>query len=432
MLASFFTVVTIVLERGFRESAEEALKEKLQIQIFSLLSVAELDESGLLKMPFTLREPRLNSPGSGLYAFIHSNQNELLWRSNSGLGEVIPDSSKLTPGEIKFSKRRSLSRFELYHDVIWETESGAVRELIFSMAEDEDAIARQISSFRSTLWTWLSLIGVFFIVVQIFVLRWNLKPLKEIVQDLNVIEGGKKALLEGPYPKELDILARNLNALIHSERKHIERYRNSLADLAHSLKTPLAIIRGHPLNADNDFVETLNAQVTRMDEIVGYQLQKAGAKGKNEFVNSVNLSSIIIKIIASLQKVYKEKNIEIKLHSEEEYLLFCEEGDLYEIIGNLLDNACKWCHNRIDIKLQPDIRYKGEEYSISILIEDDGPGIKVNKINKILKRGARIDQKKEGQGIGMAVVCDLVELLGGRLLGQKSELGGVLWQIYLP
>ncbi len=243
VLAAFFAIAALVLEKGFRESAEQALKEKLQVQIYALLSAAELPETGPLKMPANLHEPRFTHPGSGLFAFIQQPDGRVVWRSPSAVGVDALHLSDLSPGSSLFTLDDN-GHFVLYYNVIWEKETGQELEYVFSVAEDATFLSSQVARFKNTLRIWLFAIGLLLVLLQFIILRWNLKPLRIIGRDLAAIEKGDKTRLEGSYPTELQGLAGSLNNLITSERAHLERYRNTLADLAHSLKTPLTIIRG--------------------------------------------------------------------------------------------------------------------------------------------------------------------------------------------
>ena len=431
VLTLFFALVAFVLEQGFRESAEQALKEKLQIHIYSLMSVAELTEKVELSMPNVLREPRFSNPGSGLYASITQINNIFVWRSRSAVGMDFYSQEPLEAGESVF-ERDGQGHFVLRYAVIWENKAGFEQYYIFTVAEDESFVANQVDSFRKTLRTWLFFIGILLVFIQFLVLHWSLKPLRIIVMDLESIEAGKKSRLDGLYPTELKGLAGNLNALIGSERAHLERYRNTLADLAHSLKTPLAILRGciEPAEINRPLIAE---QISRMNEIVEYQLQKAAAKGQRQLTGKVDVSLLIEKIISSLKKVYSDKEVIFSFHSAGPCLMYCEEGDVYEIAGNLLDNASKWCKKNVAVNLIPIASQVNSDFSFILQIEDDGLGIAEDKLDTILQRGVRADENIHGHGIGMAVVNELTTLLGGKLIAGKSELlGGMMWQVYLP
>ena len=225
----------------------------------------------------------------------------------------------------------------------------------------------------------------------------------------------------------------NLNALILSERAHLERYRNTLADLAHSLKTPLAILTGciQPQTVNKQLVAE---QILRMNEIVEYQLQKAAAKGQQKGLRGeVDMAIIIEKILSSLSKVYCEKRIHFVFTQNGNCMMHCEEGDIYEIAGNLLDNAAKWCKKSVHVTLTELTKSGLSPYAIILQVEDDGKGIPKKKLDDILQRGVRADERVQGHGIGMAVVKELIELLRGKLVSGKSKaLGGMEWLVYLP
>ncbi|MGZ5054737.1 MAG: ATP-binding protein [Methylobacter sp.] len=431
VLAAFFALASVVLEQGFRESAEQALKEKLQVHVYSLLSAAELKNSGDLNMPTSLPEPRFATPGSGLYGFIHSTKKNPIWRSPSAIGLNVTPPPELKAGNSAFLMAEH-GRYALHYAVIWKNVVGVEREYVFTVTEDAQFVSSQVEQFRKTLRVWLLALGVGLILIQSILLRWGIKPLRVIVKDLEAIEKGRKTHLDGDYATELEGLAGNLNALINSERAHLERYRNALADLAHSLKTPLSILRGcaDSFNVNKD---TVKEQISRMDEIVEYQLQRAAAKGEHKTAGAVDLSGVIKKISASLGKVYIDKNIIFDMAVAEQSQVYCDEGDLYEIAGNLMDNACKWCRSTVKVKVSLNQRKGRRNFAVLLEIEDDGPGIPAEKLADILKRGVRADENIHGHGIGMAVVYELIGLLGGLLEGKKSEaLGGMKWSVYLP
>ncbi len=431
VLAAFFALASVVLEQGFRDSAEQALKEKLEVQVYSLLSAAEVKNSGDLSMPPTLPEPRFATPGSGLYGFIHLAKKSLVWRSPSAIGLDVKPPPELSAGTMHFLLAEH-NRYALHYAVKWKNVVGVEREYIFTVTEDAQFVSSQVERFRKTLRVWLLALGLVLIFMQLALLRWGLKPLRIIVKDLESIEKGRKTHLDGDYATELEGLAGNLNAFINSERAHLERYRNALADLAHSLKTPLSILRGCAESSNVDR-EAVKEQIFRMDEIVEYQLQRAAAKGEHKTAGTVDLSLIINKITASLGKVYIDKNIRFDMAVPEASPIYYEEGDLYEIAGNLMDNACKWCRNTVKVSVILNQRKGRRNFAILLQIEDDGPGIPTGKLAEILKRGVRADENIHGHGIGMAVVCELVGLLGGVLEGKKSDtLGGMKWDVYLP
>lgn len=431
VLTVFFALATVMLEQGFLDSAENSLRERLQIQIYSLLSVADINNAGDIKMPKSFPDPRFANPGSGLYGFIRNDKSKLIWRSASaeGLSEIEPPEMPAGTSVFMFDEQH---RYVLHFAVIWQNEAGNEREYFFSVAEEAGFVRNQVQQLQEILRFWLIIVGLALLGIQIALLHWSLKPLRSIVNDLESIENGKKLTLDGHYATELKGLASHLNAFIKSERAQMERYRNNLADLAHSLKTPLAILRGCAESFGKDR-ETVEEQIARMNEIVDYQLQKAAAKGERQAIKSIDASILISSIASSLKKVYIEKKINFELDMPEQTPAYIEQGDFYEIFGNLMDNACKWCQHTVKITVSVNNRREAKDYVLLIDVEDDGAGIPQEKINEILKRGVRADENIHGHGIGMSVVNELVGLLGGKLEGTKSPLlGGMKWRVTLP
>ncbi len=431
VLTVFFVLVAVILEEGFRESAESALRERLQIQAYSLLSAAAFSDSAQLLMPnHWLHDPRLENPGSGVYAFIRQGLHKIVWQSPSALGLTAMQPPELMPGESVFLFDDN-NRYVLHYAATRKNAAGEP-VYIFTVAEDARFISNQIKPLQSALRFLLLVIAVVLVAIQFELLRWSLRPLRRIVQDLEAIEQERKTHLDGVYPTELQSLVGNLNAFISIERAHLARYRNNLADLAHSLKTPLAILRGCA-ESFSENRQTVQEQISRLNEIVDYQLQRAAAKGAYKTIKTADLADIINKILASLGKVYRDKNIRFELDIPDACPIYCEQGDLYEIVGNLLDNACKWCQHQVTVSICLNQRKARRDFSVLLTIEDDGPGIPAGQFNEILKRGVRADENIHGHGIGMTVVHDLIGLINGRLEGGTSAaLGGMKWTVYFP
>jgi two-component system sensor histidine kinase PhoQ len=263
---------------------------------------------------------------------------------------------------------------------------------------------------------------------QWVILRWGLLPLRRVADDLGRLEKGAQQQLSGRYPDELTGLTDNLNAVLRQERVQRKRYRDALADLAHSLKTPLALLRGtlREANADAGLRKALDEQVDRMDRIVAYHLRRAEAAGRAALGSPVLLQPIAARIVRALGKVYSDKNVSVSLEIASELQFRGDEGDLTELLGNVLDNAFKWCRGRVRIGAYADAS------GLVLKIEDDGPGISQEDSERVLQRGARADQSLPGQGIGLAVSRDIVEAYEGRIVLGRSDLGGAAVTLALP
>jgi len=433
VIAAFLGLGALALDQAFRESIDSAMRERLLQQVYALLGAASEDAEGRMRLPKDLPNPRLATPDSGLYAVVIGEEGGYLWRSRSLIGREIGFSRQLDQGVVQFDRFRygADDLYTLNFAIAWDDDSG--KELVYTLAvaENTEAMDAQIGAFRTRLFYWLGGVSLLLLIVQVVVLGWGLKPLRRVAADLRRVERGKIEAIEGDYPKELRGLIRNINMLIQSSKATRDRYRNSLGDLAHSLKTPLTLLRGAAVGEDAVRLrQTVDEQVTRMDEIVQYQLQRAAVSSMAVQGSAVSVAPVVERLCATLAKVYRDKGIQYRLEIDPEVLFFGEQQDLMEFLGNLLDNAFKYGKERIKVtahSLQTMSTVGGQ--ALSMTIEDDGPGIPEEQREKVLNRGVRIDQQLPGQGIGLSMAREIISLYGGSLTLDGSEMGGVLVKI---
>ena len=413
------TMTGIVLDKGFRENVEQSQMENLRTQIYALLATAELDDAEYLKLPEQNMEPRLNISESTLHARVITANKKTVWQSESMLNTNIPFSNNYKVGEFSFSDiaTNKESYTAVNFAAIWLTVEGE-DTYIFQVAENKSIFDSQIYLFRKSLWSWLAGVSFILIVIQTLILRWGLKPLRHVAEDLIKIEQGKEKKLNGEYPQELTPLTNNLNQLIESSQQQLTRYRDALGNMAHSLKTPISVLQGIINTTSNKDKSTALEQLATINNIVEYQLQRAAAVGKLQFSEATLLQPITHKIINTLQKVHCDKNITTQLSIPESLSVKVDQGDLYELLGNIIENAFKWCNKNISITA------KHLNSQVHITIEDDGPGINREEQQRILLRGQRADQDTPGHGIGLAMVKEILLLYKGEIMISKSELGG--------
>jgi two-component system sensor histidine kinase PhoQ len=420
------TGVALVLEQAFEKSLVNELQQRMESQLFILLTAAEEQQPGELSIPEVVRDTNFNQIDSGRYAFTYDGHGEELWRSFSAVDLDIDLAEVVAPGEMFFDKTtiNSVEFYRLRYSVIWESTDESEHYYLFVILHDAKLLELVIHEFRITLWSGLGFVLIAMLLIQLIALRWSLSPLNLITKDLENIELGKQKRLSNEYPTELLSLANNLNLLIDAERTQREKYRNTMSNLAHSLKTPLAVIKGGLAESslESDKLKLLQDQVDRMDEIIQYQLHRAIGGQQGHLLASVNIKISTEKIILALQKVYQHKKIEFELLCDDHARFYGDEGDFMEIMGNLIENACKWTQSWIAIKVSTSI--SKIEYALTIDVVDNGPGVDASKRNEILKRGQKLDEKVEGQGIGLSVVAELVHQYGGNISILESETGG--------
>jgi two-component system sensor histidine kinase PhoQ len=428
VLAVFIVIAGYALDKAFYESAEQSLRENLDTQMTFLLASADVQNADDIDMPTRMLETKFSLPSSGLYAIIVNQQGKVVWKSLSTVGVRIPAPRILKAGEQKVEHvQEGPDQFYIKsYGVTWFTKDSQI-PLTFNVITDLQDFHKQILGYRQTLWGWLIALAVLLLVAQIAILVWGLRPLRRVIHEINAIETGKQERITTGYPKEILRLTDNINGLLDHEHTQQTRYRNALADLAHSLKTPLAVLNG-AINdiPDNTMREQLEEQIQRMDHIVAHQLQRAATAGGSPARKPILLEPVINKLCRALGKVYQEKHIQFEPHLPADLKLRVDEGDLMEVLGNLLDNACKWCQQRVRINVNID------KSRAHITIADDGPGIAQSQIDMILQRGGRVDESKPGQGIGLSVVVDIIEAYKGRIVVRKSPLGGAAFSFDLP
>ncbi len=429
-LALFFAVMMLVLDSGFRTLSERQLHALLDSQIVTLIAAAEPNPSGGYDAPLNGLDTRLASPDSGLYAQIRSNN--LLWRSPSTAGVPVDFGPPLAQGDRTFT-------YTIVGHTRVATESRGIsfaddpkeqgHALTFSVAVSLTPYEEQLWIFRSRMLGWFTGLMVLLLVSLAALLRLVLTPLRRLEREIHEVEEGRSEMLGSGYPRELSGVARHLNALLVGERKRVARYRDTLGNLAHGLKTPLAVMR-FALHADGGSgttTRTIGTEIDRMTDIIEHQLKRAAASGGALLGQApVAVAVVAADLRGALLKVYSRKDLSLELAVEAGSYFIGDRGDFLELLGNLLDNACKWCREKVRVAVTV------EEGGLMLVVEDDGPGIAEEDRAKVLERGVRTDETVPGHGLGLAMVHDTVDLYGGKLSVEASLLGGARFLLRLP
>ncbi len=437
VLAAFLGVVGLTLSRTSAETALKDLQDHLQNFVVAYLAGTEVGRSGKVLLPDTPPDPRFSQPGSGLYALALSENGAKL-ESPSAIGRDFAFLKKLEPGQSQFVGPIETRMGRLYYyayGVALDTSEKKSVKLTFMVAQAEDQLEGQNAVFRRSLIFWLASLGVMLILLQLLLLRWSLTPLRKVASDMSRVERGDTERLDSQYPLELTGLTERINAFIDSEREQRTRYRNTLADLAHSLKTPLAVIRSRLESVDgaSPLRGDVLDQVRRMDELVAYQLARAATTGRQTFATAIPIAGHAEDLVQSLEKVYAAKNVLCEFDIDEGAAFYGERGDLLELMGNLLENAFKWAGHRVLLVVKAEPMAGRQRPGLWMSVEDDGPGINDDKIEKVLQRGVRGDERVQGHGIGLSIVQDIIKAYRGELTVDRSpEFGGARFSVRLP
>jgi two-component system, OmpR family, sensor histidine kinase PhoQ len=436
-------VAGLALEQSHSRSLLASQAERLKIQVYLVLGAMDF-RNGELNLPASLAEPRYGQLESGLYALLTAPAGQVLWRSPSSVSldwrPAQVDEPALAPGQSRSGPVR-MGAHDLYEyqlAVIWEHLGGEETPFVIRILEDMTPLKAEIRSYRIYVWLAMGAIALAWLLMLVVLVHWGLRPLHQLTEDLRDIEQGTRDQLEGQYPTEVQRLTQRLNQLIHAERQQRERYRNTLADLAHSLKTPLAVIRGTVQGMDtensaepehgNTTRTEIEAQVERMDQIVAYQLQRAVMAADQRLLKPIAVAPLVKRLLATLEKVYRDKGIQAEFCGDESLRLLGDERDFLEVLGNILDNAFKYGRTQVRVGLSRELR---SGYTL-LRIEDDGPGMAAETWQQVQKRGVRADQIQPGQGIGLAVAGDILRTYQGRLGFCRSAWGGACIELRFP
>lgn len=422
-------LVGFALDAAFHRSAEAGLQARMESLVYLVLAASDVDENGLLTVKDDPGDPRLGQPGSGIYAHVYGELNE--WVSPSSIALGLPELPRIPAGESSFTKPAAENGFYTYrYGVSFELADGRMLPVTVSILVDSQELQSELQAFRSGLWRSLGATGFILVLAQLVLLTLGLRPLRRITQDISGIESGKLERLEGNYPKELEPLKRNINHLLDTEKANQSRYRNALDSLAHSLKTPLSVIRSSlPADASPKTLVMENA-VDDMQHMIATRLQRAAASTRSSIATAVDVKTQVGRLVQSLKRVYSQELINIDVMIEPGLAFYGEQRDLLEVAGNLLDNACKYGGGQVCLSAWASDS-ADPRAGIGLLVEDDGPGIAEDARELLLQRGVRGDERVEGHGLGLAIVLEVVSAYNGEITIKQSDLGGALVSISL-
>lgn len=430
LLILFFGVTVFALDSLFHRLTDQALQDRLEGQLVALIAASDPDATGNVHPDAPLAEPRFETPGSDLYGLIQDQQGRVIWHSRSAgtvrdLARSVPPSGPSPTGKRRFERSSAdgLEWEKVQLTVAWELAADSHRQFTFTVAENLQSYRAQLRLFRVQLLGWFGTLTLLLLIAVSVLLRTALQPLRRLETEIGAIEQGERSALSEGYPRELAGVSKNLNALLDSERDRAERYRQTLGNLAHELKTPLAIMRTQP-GHDAKLIE-------RMDQIVAHQLRRARISAGSTLGQApVDLGAIVAELVVTLGKVHADKRLDVEVRGS----AACagDRGDLLELLGNLLDNAYKWARRQVTVDISSVTDERSGRSQSRIVIDDDGPGWGDQDPHRLFERGVRADESQPGHGLGLSIVQDLVEAYDGEILAGNARSGGARIELRLP
>jgi len=402
----------VAIEQAFYTQLLTNAEQKMEVHMYSILSELTL-QNGKIELNNNTLAPDFYRPDSGLSAFVSDGQ-QLLWQSDSSLNQdfQVPN-IMLVPGQhIFYTLEQAGQEYQILSIAFLFDSGESARPLAIHIVQSHNMLLAPHQSFRSTLLRWFAGIAAGLLLLSILAYYWTTKPLTRLDYEIRQLERGKQDHLMGNYPSELRVIKEDLNLLLASQNRQKLRYRNHLSDLAHALKTPVAVLRTSPLAQQSELKE----QIDRITAMIEHQLKKASSSGQDIWKKQTPILPLIEKLLSALRKIYRDKGCLIELHCPENAFFRGDETDMMEILGNLLDNACKASNKqvRVTISQQP----------FTLIVEDDGPGIAPAKRQELFERGTRLDTYADGHGVGLSIVAELVNSYSGNITISDSDLGG--------
>jgi len=429
----------LILTSLYRQTVVSAFDDRLGVYLNTLVgALAVEDTANGLTDPGNLGEQRFQLLYSGWYWQVRETGGDgpvvLASRSlfsdilDTALATDVSESGGLTSGALTGPSGQSL-RFRK-RTVVFE--GGGTFDI--AVAGDVGAIEQQIAAFRRSVFITLAVFGLGLILSTTVQIRWGLRPLDRVRRALADLRSGRQTRVEGPLPAEVQPLVSELNALLDSNQQIIERARTQVGNLAHALKTPLSVVINEARASRGALAGKVAEQAALMHRQINHHLDRARIAAKVDVIGTAtDVAPVVARLVRAMQRIHHERGVTLTADVPDDARFKGEQQDLEEIVGNLVDNACKWARAKVTVTAAYNRPAEdGEPGRLVILIDDDGPGVSPDEIAAATARGRRLDETKPGSGLGLSIVTDLVSLYRGTVDFQRSPAGGLRAEVKLP
>ena len=423
-------VIATVISALFRQVSERGFDSVLSAHLFNLIGSVGVSDDGRLSGTPNLGDLRFSVPGSGWYWAVEPVSEDLgpPLRSLSLTGQVPSPPTSEVPFNSEFQRSYLTTgpggqTLEILESELLLGEGNQIAR--FRVMGNRSELEAEMRQFTHQLFGYLAIFGLGLVAINAIAILLGLKPLGTVRHALANIRAGTAQRLDGSFPAEIEPLADETNALIESNRRIVERSRTQVGNLAHSLKTPLAVLMNEGRAIGGAKGALIANQAAGMQKQIEHYLQRARvAAQRDNLAFRTPVNAALRRMVRVMEKLNPEKRFMLFL-PEQEVVFAGEREDLEEILGNLLENAVKWGKSTIAINLAREEPARSAVHMFELAIEDDGPGIPEEQAREALKRGKRLDESKPGSGLGLAIVADLVEEYGGTVALERSKLGGL-------
>jgi signal transduction histidine kinase len=426
----------IILSSIYRQAVERSFDRRLGVYLRTLVADVVAPEQSADRAEPTLGEPLFDLPLSGWYwqvtrlgaAKPEVRSSRSLWDSNLPAldeSEAPVGADGTRHGYVMGPEDQRLRLVERNVDL------GEDGRYLIAVAGDPQEIDDETRSFDQALIVTFGALTLVLIFITMFQVRFGLAPLKRISESLAAIRAGTAERLEGRFPVEIEPLARETNALLDANREIVERARTHVGNLAHALKTPLSVIVNEAATrGDDPLAAKVSEQTNIMRDQIAHHLERARLAARLKVVGSItDVVPVVTALTRTIEKIYQPRGVAIDLDAAAPARFRGERQDLEEMIGNLVDNACKWAQSRVSVEVVPDA---GAVPMVRIIVDDDGPGLTPAQRDQVARRGRRLDETKPGSGLGLSIVLELSTLYGGSLTLSTAPIGGLRAELVLP
>jgi len=416
----------------FSQHATALVDAEMHGHLEELGSLIDIAPGGAPELYRALSDPRFSEPGSG-YSWQISRDGKPLIKSTSVSSSDLPlPNDQLGTGEM----RRLLMPYGRESLIVYETEFTPVSGgglLRLQVNVDESILDAVLRTFNRALMISLAVLVVILTGAAALQVQFGLQPMARLGQALRAIRAGKATRVPGTLPREVQPVVDDLNSLIDTNAQMVLRARAQAGNLAHALKTPLAVLTDEAdrlaMRGEDDAAQVILQQCQRMQRQIDYQIARARAAASRSLpgVNAPVLTAVNT-IVSAMARLYYAKSPAIDVDIHPDYVVQCDPLDLSEMLANLIDNACKWCAGRVTIRARPDLPAK----RVIVTIDDDGPGLVPASREVVFQIGRRLDERVPGSGLGLPIVRDLARLYGGEITLADSPIGGLRCELQLP